>query len=270
MLEQFLTKAADLIMSAGVKIVVSILIIIIGFRLIKIVLKFLENGKLSQKLDASFRSFAVNFLSIALKIILLITVASYLGVPMTSVVTVLGSAAVAIGLALQGGLSNIASGIMIVFFRTFSVGDYIENGSYSGTVKQIGLFHTILTTPDNVQVVIPNSQLTSQTVKNYSVEETRRVDVDFTVAYNSDPDKVRNIIMKVASVTEGVMIEPAPVVYMTSHGDSAIVFSLRVWCANSDYWNVKFALLENVKRTFDATGIEIPYPQMDIHVVSND
>lgn len=269
MIEKFLSNAADLIMSAGVKIVVSVLIIIVGFKLIKLVLKFIENGKLSQKLDASFRSFAVNFLSIALKVILLITVASYLGVPMTSMVTVLGSAAVAIGLALQGGLSNIASGIMIVFFHTFSVGDYIENGSYSGTVKQIGLFHTVLTTPDNVQVVIPNSQLTSQTVKNYSVEATRRVDVDFSVAYNTDPDKVKAVIMKVAGVTEGVMEDPAPVVYMTSHGDSALVFTLRVWCENANYWSVKFELIENVKRAFDAMGIEIPYPQMDVHVINN-
>ena len=266
MLEQLLKNAVDLATGLGVKILVAILIIIIGFRLIKVLLKFVENGRIFDKIDVSFKSFAVNFLSVALKLILLITVASYLGVPMTSMITVLGSAAVAIGLALQGSLSNIASGIMIVCFHTFAVGDYIECNGFGGTVNQIGLFSTTLTTPDNVRVVMPNSQLTNSTVKDYSTEETRRVDVTFSVAYNTDIDKVKTILLKVAGVTEGVMEDPAPVVYMTNHGESAVEFQLRVWCANAKYWDVKFELLENVKRTFDAANIEIPFPQLDVNV----
>ncbi len=266
MLQQLLNNAVDLATGLGVKIIVAILIVVIGFRLIKVLLKYVENGKLFEKMDASFKSFAVNFFSVALKLILLITVASYLGVPMTSMITVLGSAAVAIGLALQNSLSNIASGIMIVFFHTFAVGDYIECGSYSGTVNQIGLFNTTLTTPDNVRVIIPNSQLTSSTVKDYSTEATRRVDMTFSVAYDTDIDKVKTILLKVAGVTEGVMEDPAPVVYMTNHGESAVDFQLRVWCENANYWDVKFELMENVKRTFDAANIEIPFPQLDVNV----
>ncbi len=266
MLEQFLKNAVDLATGFGVKILVALLIVVVGFKLIKVLLKFVENGKIFEKIDVSFKSFAVNFLGVALKLILLITVASYLGVPMTSMITVLGSAAVAIGLALQGSLSNIASGIMIVCFRTFAVGDYIECGGFGGTVVQIGLFSTTLTTPDNVKVVMPNSQLTGSTVKDYSSEETRRVDVTFSVAYDTDIDKVKTILLKVAGVTEGVMEDPAPVVYMTNHGQSAVEFQLRVWCANANYWSVKFDLLENVKRTFDAANIEIPFPQLDVNV----
>lgn len=266
MLEQLLNNIISFATSAGIKIIISLLIIVIGFRIIKVLVKSIENSKILEKLDASFKSFTVSFLSIALKIILLITVASYLGVPMTSLITVLGSAAVAIGLALQGSLSNIASGIMIVCFHTFAVGDYIENGSYAGTVKQIGLFSTVLATPDNVRITIPNSKLTSDPVSNYSAESTRRVDIDFSVAYNTDIDKVKNILFKVAGVTEGVMGDPAPEVYMVNYGDSAVDFRLRVWCENSMYWNVKFELMENVKRTFDAANIEIPYPQLDVNL----
>ena len=266
MLEQLLKNAVDLVTGLGVKIVVAVLIVIVGFRLIKIMLKYVENGKIFDRIDASFKSFAINFLGVALKLILLITVASYLGVPMTSMVTVLGSAAVAIGLALQGSLSNIASGIMIVCFHTFAVGDYIECNGFGGTVKQIGLFSTTLTTPDNVKVVMPNSQLTGSTVKDYSCEETRRVDVTFSVSFDTDIDKVKTILLKVAGVTEGVIEDPAPVVYMTSHGESAVEFQLRVWCENANYWSVKFDLLENVKRTFDAANIEIPFPQLDVNV----
>lgn len=266
MLEQLLKNVVDLATGFGVKIVIALAIVIVGFKLIKVFLKYIESGKIFQKVDASFKSFAVSFFSIALKIILLITVASYLGVPMTSMITVLGSAAVAIGLALQSSLSNIASGIMIVFFKTVSVGDYVENGSFGGTVIQIGLFSTVLNTPDNVHITIPNSQLTSSAVKNYSAEDTRRVDVDFTVSYDSDVEKVKTILLKVAGVTEGVLEDPAPVVYMTEHGDNAIKFQLRTWCENANYWDVKFQLLENVKRTFDAANIEIPYPQLDVHM----
>ena len=266
MLDQLLKNIVDLATGFGVKLVISLIIIIVGFELIKFVLRFVENGKIFEKMDPSFKSFALSFLSIALKIVLLITVASYLGIPMTSMITVLGSAAVAIGLALQGSLANIASGIMIVVFKTVKMGDFVENAGFSGTVIQIGLFSTVLNTPDNVHIIIPNSQLTSQTIKNYSAEETRRVDIDFSVAYDSDIDKVKTILLKVAGVTEGVMKDPAPVVYMTNHGESAIKFQLRVWCSGANYWDVKFGLMENVKLTFDAANVEIPYPQLDVHV----
>ena len=266
MFENLLNTLVDLVLNAGIKILIAVLILIVGFRIIKVSEKLITSGKVMAKLDASVKSFLVSFASIALKIILVITVAAYLGVPMTSMVTVLGSAAVAIGLALQGGLSNIAGGIMILVMRPFSVGDYVECAGESGTVTDIGLMHTTLKTPDNVQVVIPNGSITSSTIENYSVEKFRRVDIDFSVAYGSDIDKVKGVMRKVASVTEGVLDDPAIEVYMVEHADSAVKFRLRVWCENANYWNVKFALIENVKRAFDASGIEIPYPQLDVRV----
>ncbi len=266
MLENLLNSLVDLVLNAGIKILIAVLILIVGFRIIKIAEKLINTGKMLKNLDASVKSFLVSFCSIALKIILVITVAAYLGVPMTSMVTVLGSAAVAIGLALQGGLSNIAGGIMILVMRPFSVGDYVDCAGESGTVTSIGLMHTTLTTPDNVHIVIPNGNITSSTIENYSVEKKRRIDIDFSVAYNSDIDKVRNVMLKVANVTDGVLEDPAVEVYLVEHADSAVKFRLRVWCENANYWDVKFALMENVKRAFDASGIEIPYPQLDVRV----
>ena len=268
MLENFLNSIISLLLNAGVKILIAVAILIIGFKLIKILINLINNGKLMSKMDASLKGFFASFCSVFLKIILVITVAAYLGVPMASMIAVLGTAAAAVGLALQGGLSNIAGGIMILINRPFKVGDYVECGGEGGTVKDIGLMHTNLITPDNVHVVIPNGNITSSTIKNYSVEDIRRVDIDFSVAYGTDVDKAKSVLYKVAGVTEGVLADPAVEVFMVEHAESAVKFRLRAWCKNSDYWAVKFDLTENVKRVFDASGIEIPYPKLDVNVIN--
>lgn len=268
MFENFLNSVVNLLLTAGVKILIAVVILIVGFKLIKFLVKLINNSKLMSKMDASLKSFFANFASVFLKIILVITVAAYLGVPMASMIAVLGTAAAAVGLALQGGLSNIAGGIMILINRPFKVDDYVECGGEGGTVKDIGLMHTTLITPDNVHVVIPNGNIISSTIKNYSVEDTRRVDIDFSVAYGTDVDKVKSVLLKVASVTEGVLTDPAVEVFMVEHAESSVKFRLRAWCNNADYWNVKFELTENVKRIFDASGIEIPYPKLDVNVIN--
>ena len=186
---------------------------------------------------------------------------------MTSMVAVIGSAGVAIGLALQGGLSNIAGGLMIMIFRPFSVGDYISSSSGDGTVASIGIYHTTLVTPDCRRVVIPNSALTSSTVTNYSAEPRRRVDLDFSASYGDDIDKVRAAILSVANGIPQVLKDPAAEVMVSEHSDSAVKYRVRAWCKGEDYWTVYFALQENVKRAFDEAGISIPFPQVDVHMV---
>ena len=268
MLESLLASLASTLLKVGVKILFSIIILIIGFKLIKVAVRLINNRKIMNRMEASIRGFITNFITIFLKIILVITAAAYLGVPMASMIAVLGTAAAAVGLALQGGLSNIAGGIMILVNRPFKVDDYVECGGEGGTVKEIGLMHTTLITPDNVHVVIPNGNITSSTIKNYSVENIRRMDLDFTVAYGTDVDKVKSVLHKVAGVTEGVLTEPEVQVFMVEHAETAVKFRLRAWASKDDYWDVKFALTENVERIFDASGIEVPSNKVSVKVIN--
>ena len=262
-----LDKIAEFAMSAGVKLLISAVILIVGFKLTGFLVKKLKNRKVGAHTDETVRGFVVSFVSIALKVLIIVTVAAYLGVPMTSMVAVIGSAGVAIGLALQGGLSNIAGGLMIMIFRPFSVGDYISSSSGDGTVASIGIYHTTLVTPDCRRVVIPNSALTSSTVTNYSAEPRRRVDLDFSASYGDDIDKVRAAILSVANGIPQVLKDPAAEVMVSEHSDSAVKYRVRAWCKGEDYWTVYFALQENVKRAFDEAGISIPFPQVDVHMV---
>ncbi|MBQ3527584.1 MAG: mechanosensitive ion channel [Clostridia bacterium] len=270
--EQLIANFLSFISNAGIKLIVSVIIFFVGFKLVNVLVKKMTKGKLADKIDGSVKSFLVSFLSIALKAIILVTIAAYLGVPMSSMVAVVASAGVAIGLALQGGLSNIASGIMIVIFRPFKVGDFIENAGFTGTVVDITLFTTTLATPDNKNVIIPNSSLTSQTLVNYSAEKTRRVDLDYTASYDNDVDKVKAILLETAkSIPEACKLEnEKPIeVMVVAHADSAIQYRIRIWCEAADYWTIAFGMNENVKKAFDREGIEIPYPQMDVHVIDN-
>ena len=267
--EENVDALVKLFASAGAKIVISLIIIFLGFKVVNTIVKKIRKAKLSAKMDKSVSSFILNFASIALKAIILITVAAYLGVPMSSMVALVASAGVAIGLALQGGLSNIASGIMILIFRPFSVGDFIENAGYMGTVEDIGIFHTALATPDNKKVVIPNSILMSQTLINYSAEKTRRVDLEYSAAYECDVDKVKAILMDTAkAIPEAVKredIKPIEVM-VVAHDASGIRYRIRIWCDSSDYWTIAFAMNENVKKAFDREGIEIPYNHLNVTV----
>ncbi len=269
--EDTLNNILSFLSSAGIKILISVVIFLIGFKLVNMLVRKMEKGKLLSKIDDSVKSFVVSFSGIALKAIILITIAAYLGVPMSSMVALVASAGVAIGLALQGGLSNIASGMMIIIFRPFSVGDYIENAGQSGTVDSIGIFHTTLATVDNKKVVIPNSVLTSQTLINYSAERTRRVDLDYTAAYECDIDKVKSIILDTAkAIPEAMKLnDKTPIeVMVVSHDQSAIRYRIRIWCEAADYWTIAFAMNENVKKAFDAEGIEIPYNKVDVNVIN--
>ncbi|MBS5724594.1 MAG: mechanosensitive ion channel [Clostridiales bacterium] len=257
MLEKIIDTVVNFALNAGVKILISLAFLIVGFKLIKFITQKIKNARNAKHADPSIKSFLVSFINIALKIVLIVTVAGYLGVPMASMITVLGSAGVAIGLALQGGLSNIAGGIMILIFRPFSVGDYIDCGQSSGTVNAIGIFHTTLVTSDGVRIIIPNSVLTSSTVANYSIEKVRRLDLEFRAVYQADPDTVKNLLLDAAGSSNMVLRNPAPEAAMLNSSPAYATYRLRVWCNRDDYSNVQPYLVESVKSRFDTAGVAV-------------
>ena len=251
---------------AGINIVFAVILLIAGWKIINLFSKKIKQGKFFSKVEPTTKSFLRSFLTIFLKVLLVITVAAIIGIPMTSMVTILSSCALAIGLALQDSLSNIAGGFIITAFKPFVVGDYIKFGSYEGTVKSINIFYTKITTADNKMIIIPNGNVSSDALTDYNAYGTRRVDIDITAAYSEDPDKVKKALLDAAAYNKNVLVEPAPVAVLTSFDDSAVAYQLRVWCKTDMYWDVKFSLNERVKKIFDERNIQIPFPQMDVHI----
>lgn len=266
MLENLLHTILNYALTYGGRLLIAAIVLIVGFWLTGVVLTKLKKGKLADKLEDTVESFVFNFINIALKAIIIITAIGILGVPMASVITVLATAGAAVGLALQGSLSNLAGGIMLVVFKPFRVGDYIESQGVSGSVEEITIMYTVLNTPDNKVVSLPNGALMNSTITNYSKKDLRRVDLTFSVSYDSDIDRVRDILNSIASAHPLVLKDPAAAVVFTKQGDSALEFAVRAWAKNGDYWTVYFDINEAVKKAFDKMGIEIPYPQMDVHV----
>ena len=256
----------DLATALGSKLLGALLIFAVGSKGIQMFLNWLKTAPKLDRLDAGLRTFLVSFSRIILYVLLVITVAMVLGVPATSFITMLASCGVAIGLALQGSLSNFAGGLMILFFKPFKVGDYIDASGESGTVAEISVVYTVILTPDGKRVTIPNGGLTNSVIRNYSSEELRRVDLTFGAAYGCDVELVKNAIRSVVETHELVLKDPEPFVRLSSHDDSALTYTVRAWCRNSDYWTVHFDLMEGVKKAFDANGIEIPFPQIDVHM----
>lgn len=248
-----------------IRLVVTLVILAVGFLLVKLIMKLLRRGRLTKKMDPSVKGFLDSAIGIILRILVIVTAVTYAGVPMASIITVLGSLGVAIGLALQGGLSNVAGGVLILVNRPFRVGDYIKVGEHDGVVENIGIYYTTIKTFDGKKVVIPNGTVTSSVVVNNFTEETRRVDLTFSAAYSSDIDLVKRTLLDVANANPRVLKDPAARAVMTEQADSALKFALRVWVKIPDYWEVQFELTEDVKRAFDAAGIEIPFPQIDVH-----
>ena len=265
-MENILNKLGDIGINAGMKLLYAILILIVGTKLVKFALNLTKKSKLFNKMDKSLSSFLLSFIKIALYVLLGVTVASMLGVPLTSMVTVLGSAGLAIGLALQGGLSNIAGGIIILLFKPFTVGDFIDTHVDSGTVKGISLFYTTLVTPDNKIISIPNGNLANQATVNYSKEKKRRLDIDIEVSYKNNVNDVKKILNKLLSDEKRILENEDVFVRLTNYKDSSMTYTMRMWVNSGDYFDVKFDLLEKIKEKFDEKNIEIPYQQIDVHV----
>lgn len=247
-------------------IIVAIIVLAIGFRLISWLEKKMKKENKLSKLDPSAKGFVVNFVTISLKVILIIFSLTIIGVPVASLVTILGSCAVAIGLALQGGLSNIAGGLMILMFKPFKVGDYIMADGLEGTVKSITMFYTTIISTDNKTIQLPNGKLSNSNITNYTHCKTRRVDLKISVSYNTNISKVKKIIRGIIDSHEYVLKEEPITVRLLEQGDSALVFAVRVWCNKENYWDLYFDLMEEIKETFDKNKIEIPYQQVDIHM----
>ena len=248
-----------------VSLAVAILVLVIGWILIKWILKLLSRSKLSKKMDKSAFTFFRSAISITLKVVLILTAASIVGVPSASIIALIG---VAIGLALQGSLSNLAGGLMILIFKPFAVGDYIQpQDTEGGTVKDISIFYTTLLTVDNRTIVLPNGDLSNKPMENYTKMDKRRLDMRFSVGYDSDIEKVKMVMQKVIDRQEKLHREPAPFARLREMGDSALIFEMRSWCNTDDYWSCYFDINEQMKEAFDAAGFNIPYPQMDVHMV---
>lgn len=261
------TFIADLAMTAGLRILGAILILIIGSKLIKWIVSRVSKGAKFADLTPNVRVLIVDCIKVVLYILLIVIIASTLGIETASITAAIASAGLAVGLALQGSLANFAGGIMILIFKPFSVGDFIDDGSHTGTVADIGIFYTKLETPDNKVITIPNGALSNTTVTDYSVKDVRRLDLEFSVAYDSDIARVKEVLTATASAHSLVLSEPAePFVRLGKHGESALVFFLRVWVNGADYWTVNFDLLEEGKLALDRAGISIPYPQVDVHI----
>ena len=268
-LERMLEKLYEWVITRGVNVFFGIIFLSIGWKVINKTLKRIRRILESKNADQTITRFLDNVMNVTLKTVLIIIILQYIGVNLTGLTTIVASAGVALSLALKGSLANLAGGVIILVARPFYVGDFIETTEHSGVVEKISIFYTYLVTFDNKQILIPNGILTDSSIVNYSSKEIRRVDLTFSVAYEEDVIRVKNVLINILKKNELVLEEPEFFVGISMHGDSAINFIVKAWCKTEDYWTVYYDLLETVKIKFDEEGISIPYPQMDLHVKKN-
>lgn len=259
-------KIYELILIYGPKLIGAILTLIIGLWVIKILQKAVRKTFERRDVDVSLRGFFNSMVGILLKIMLFISVVGMLGVEMTSFIAILGAAGLAVGMALSGTLQNFAGGVMILIFKPFKVGDYIDAQGHAGSVSEIQIFNTILKTPDNKTIIIPNGGLSTGSMTNYSAEPQRRVDFVFGIGYGDDVDKARSVLLKLINGDERILKDPEPFIAVSELADSSVNLVVRVWADAANYWGIYFDLHEKVYKTFDKEGLNIPFPQMDVHV----
>ncbi len=266
-LSPYLDRAVELAMAYMPKLALALVTLVVGLVVINVVVAGLRKGMAAKQVDTTLQDFLVKMVGFIFKALLLISVASMIGIATTSFIAVLGAAGLAIGLALQGSLSNFAGGVLILFFKPFVPGDLIEAGGHLGRVHKIQIFNTILRTLDNQKIIMPNSILSNDTVKNLFAEPTRRVDMKFGISYGDDVRLAKDVFMALLTGDARILKEPAPEVYLAEHGDSSVNFIVRGWVNSGDYWPVYFAMQEKVKLTLDEKGISIPFPQRDVHLI---
>jgi len=264
--ERWLTNNSDLLVQYGVNVISAILILFIGNIVVKAIANSVSKVLEKKKMDKAVIEFIHGLVRYLLFVIVLIAALGRVGVQTASVVAVIGAAGLAVGLALQGSLSNFAAGVLIVAFRPFKSGDYVEIGGVAGSVESIQIFQTILTTPDNKMVVVPNGSVIGSPITNYSRHETRRIDHVIGVSYGADLKKTKEVIAKVLEADERILKEPGIQIGVVALADSSVNFVVRPWVKTADYWDVYFDSLQRIKEALDAEGIEIPFPQMDVHL----
>jgi len=259
-------QAYALLIEYGPNLLLAILTLLIGLWVIKAIIKALARTFEKKDYDPSLETFILSLSRILLKTMLVITVVGMLGVEMTSFIAILGAAGLAVGLALSGTLQNFAGGIMILIFKPFKVGDVLEAQGFIGGVKEIQIFNTILKTPDNKTIILPNAPLSTGAMVNYSTEPTRRVDFTFGIGYDDDIDQAKAALQSLIAADERILKEPEPFIAVAELADSSVNFVVRVWVNSGDYWGVHFDMIEAVKKDFDKKNISIPYPQQDVHM----
>lgn len=266
MITDYANQALEAVITWLPSLVFALLTLIIGFWIAKRIVRLIDASLAKREADDTLRGFIQSFLSVILKLIVIITAATMLGVKTASLIAMLGAAGLAVGLALQGSLSNFAGGVLILFFRPFKAGDYVKAQDAEGFVEKIQIFSTILRTVTNESVVIPNGALANGVIENYSSKHSRRVDFTFGIGYNDSIDEARATLLKVIEKNKDILQSPAPEVYVSGHGDSAVELLVRVWVKAENYFPVNYYMWEEVKKAFDAAGISIPYPQQDVHM----
>ncbi|MBN1131593.1 MAG: mechanosensitive ion channel [Bacteroidales bacterium] len=265
--KEILENIYDLIVTYGLKFILAIVVLLAGLWVIKILTRSLRKFMTRKEVDPSLVPFLANMFSAILKVLLVISVMGMVGIQMTSFIAVLGAAGLAVGLALQGTLQNFAGGVMILLFKPYRVGDFIEAQGHAGSVKEIQIFQTIITTPDNSTVIIPNSPLATGVIKNYTTQPKRRIDFSFGIGYGDDIDKARKVLLDLADADNRVLKEDnPPMVAVEALADSSVNMMLRTWVKSEDYWDLFFDMTEKVKKAFDKNGISIPFPQTDVHL----
>ena len=265
-MEQVWVKIWELLMIYGLRVIAALAIFIFGKWAARGVTNILRRMMIKGKTEESLVAFACSLSYVALLAFVIIAALNQLGIQTASFIAILGAAGLAIGLALQGSLSNFAAGVLMIIFRPFKIGDYIEGGGGAGTVEEIQIFTTQLKSPDNKTIIVPNSKMLGDNIVNYSTKETRRVDMLFGIGYEDDIDKTRTVLSDIVAQDNRIMAEPAPVIVVSALADSSVNFTVRVWTLSADYWGVFFDTQETVKKRFDAENISIPFPQRDVHV----
>ncbi len=260
----------DLIALYGLKVLIAIAMFFIGKWFAKKVANFTKTWMEKGNVDETLISFTGHIVYIVLLVFIIVAILSQLGIQTASIIAVLGAAGLAVGFALQGSLSNFAAGILLIVFKTFAKGDFIQSAGTQGTVEEIRLFTTKLRSPDNKTIFIPNAKITADTITNFSAKETRRVDLVFGVSYADDLDKVKSVLEDILKNDERVLGDPLPTIGVLELADSSVNLAVRPWVKTPDYWSFYFDAVKTVKQRFDAEGITIPFPQRDVHMHSNE
>jgi len=259
-------QSQGVVMGFGLDLIIAIIIFYIGRMIARLITKGLHNLMQSREVDKILETFVCNLVYWMLMIFIIIAAMSQVGLQTTSLIAVMGAAGLAVGLALQGALGNFAAGVLIVMFRPYRVGDFVEAAGISGSVLQVQILTTMLKTGDNKLIVVPNGQIMSGIITNYSAHKTRRVDMVIGVSYDDDIDKVRSTIQELVDADERILKDPECLIAVSELADSSVNFNVRPWVNSSDYWGVKFDLTEAIKKRFDKDGISFPFPQQDVHL----
>ena len=261
-----LEKIKSFLATAGADLLKGIIIVVVGLFLVHWLVKFLKKSKRFSKLEPSLQTFLINTIRLILIVVVVLSAANVIGVPMTSFITLLASAGVAISLGMQGALGNLVGGITLLILKPIKAGEYVKISGYTGIVKNIGAFYTEIKPLDNSLISLPNSTLTNTAIINYSREGISRIEASFTVSYNSDIDQVREVLLEMARKGEKVLADPSPWVLITQCTETGITVLVRAWAKAEDWGSVYYYLLEYGKRALDAAGIKVPYQQMDVHI----